>query len=202
MENTLFDIEESGVICGCDEAGRGPLAGPVVAAAVILPPGFPTEMLGDSKKLSEKQRLAAEAVIKEKAVWATAAVSHKTIDRINILQASLLAMKRSYEKVRRCRKPDVLLVDGNRTPDVDIPCCAVVKGDAKIPEIMAASILAKCERDRLMVLCDRKWPGYGYAVHKGYPTAAHRKAIAKLGPSPIERLSFSCGEKKKEKELF
>lgn len=199
MENTLFDINP-GVICGSDEAGRGPLAGPVVAAAVILPPGFPVSMLGDSKSLTERQRDEAAAVIREKAVWATAAVSHQVIDRINILQASLLAMRKAYEKVAAKARPDVLLVDGNKTPDVPIPCIAIVKGDAKVPEIMAASILAKCERDRLMALADRKWPQYGYARHKGYPTPAHRAAIAEHGPSPIQRMSFAA--KPKERELF
>ncbi len=199
MENTLFDIDP-GVVCGSDEAGRGPLAGPVVAAAVILPPDFPIGILGDSKKLTERQRNEAEAIIKEKAIWATAAVSHQIIDRINILQASLLAMRRSYEKVALIKRPDVLLVDGNKTPEVPVPCFAIVKGDAKVPEIMAASILAKCERDRLMDLADRKWPQYGYARHKGYPTAAHREAIAKHGPSPIQRMSFAS--KPRERELF
>ena len=194
MENTLFNLEESTLtICGTDEAGRGPLAGPVVAAAVVLPPDFPIEILGDSKKLSEKKRIEAERIIKERAVWATASVSHKTIDEINILNASMLAMRKAYEKVATKVHIDLLLADGNRTPDVDIECRAIVKGDAKIPEIMAASILAKNERDRIMVLCDRKWPGYGYAKHKGYPSPEHRKRIAELGPSPIERMTFNAG---------
>ena len=177
MENTLFNLEESTLtICGTDEAGRGPLAGPVVAAAVVLPPDFPIEILGDSKKLSEKKRIEAERIIKERAVWATA-----------------FAMRKAYEKVATKVHIDLLLADGNRTPDVDIECRAIIKGDAKIPEIMAASILAKNERDRIMVLCDRKWPGYGYAKHKGYPSPEHRKRIAELGPSPIERMTFNAG---------
>ena len=191
MENTLFNLEESTLtICGTDEAGRGPLAGPVVAAAVVLPPDFPIEILGDSKKLSEKKRIDAERIIKERAVWATASVSHKTIDEINILNASMLAMRKAYEKVATKVHIDLLLADGNRTPDVDIECRAIIKGDAKIPEIMAASILAKTERDRIMKLCDAKWPEYGYAKHKGYPTEEHREAILKYGPSPIERMTF------------
>ena len=196
MENGLFpDIsdDDNGVICGADEAGRGPLAGPVTAAAVVLPPTFPFEILNDSKKMCEKQRLEAERIIKEKAtVWAVVSLSHKVIDRINILNASLLAMKMAYSKVSKTVHVDTLLVDGNKKPDVDIPVHAVVKGDAKIHEIMAASILAKTERDRIMMLCDARWPEYGYAKHKGYPTEEHREAIRKYGPSPIERMTFQA----------
>ena len=196
MENGLFpDISDVdyGVICGADEAGRGPLAGPVTAAAVVLPPAFPFEILNDSKKMSEKQRLEAERIIKERATaWAVVSLSHKVIDRINILNASLLAMKMAYSKVSRSVHVDTLLVDGNKKPDVDIPVHAVVKGDAKIHEIMAASILAKTERDRIMMLCDARWPEYGYAKHKGYPTEEHREAIRKYGPSPIERMTFQA----------
>ncbi len=202
MEASLFGNEGiKSIACGSDEAGRGPLAGPVVAAAVILPEGFPLDILDDSKKLNERKRKEAERVIKEKAIWAVASVSHKDIDRINILNASMLAMRKAYEKVRKIRQPDILLVDGNRKPDVDIPCSAIVKGDSKVPEIMAASILAKCERDRLMELAARKWPAYGYDRHKGYPTKAHVKAIEENGPSPIERMSFHVGGEK-ERELF
>ena len=202
MEASLFGNEGiKSIACGSDEAGRGTLAGPVVAAAVILPEGFPLDILDDSKKLSERKRKEAERVIKEKAIWAVASVSHKDIDRINILNASMLAMRKAYEKVRKIRQPDILLVDGNRKPDVDIPCSAIVKGDSKVPEIMAASILAKCERDRLMELAARKWPAYGYDRHKGYPTKAHVKAIEENGPSPIERMSFHVGGEK-ERELF
>lgn len=196
MENGLFpDISDVdyGVICGADEAGRGPLAGPVTAAAVVLPPAFPFEILNDSKKMSEKQRLEAERIIKERATaWAVVSLSHKVIDRINILNASLLAMKMAYSKVSKSVHVDTLLVDGNKKPDVDIPVHAVVKGDAKIHEIMAASILAKTERDRIMMLCDARWPEYGYAKHKGYPTEEHREAIRKYGPSPIERMTFQA----------
>ena len=205
MENGLFDMlidDEGKTICGADEAGRGPLAGPVTAAAVVLPPDFPVEILNDSKRMSEKERDEAAAIIREKAVaWAITSVSHIVIDRINILQSSMEAMARSLRKVMERTHVDTFLVDGNRIPDVPIPCRAIVKGDSKVPEIMAASILAKTERDRLMVLCGRKWPSYGFEKHKGYPTAEHRKAILKYGPSPIERLSFHVGEDK-EQSLF
>ncbi len=204
MENTLFDdYEEELIICGTDEAGRGPLAGPVVAAAVVLPPDFPIQLLRDSKKLSEKRRVEAEAVIKEKAIWAVAAVSHKAIDRLNILNASLLAMKLAYEKIKDKTRIDMLLADGNKIPAVNIPARAIVKGDDRIPEIMAASILAKNTRDRLMDLADRKWPEYGYSRHKGYPTPDHIEAIRIYGPSPIQRMTFRTGlERDSTPDLF
>lgn len=207
MQRELFEqFDEEKVVCGTDEAGRGPLAGPVVAAAVILPPDFPVEILNDSKKMSEKDRVEAEIIIKEKATaWAVSAISHKTIDKINILNASLLGMKKSYEKIRdRGYNVTILLCDGNKTPDVDCPVEAIVKGDSKIPEIMAASILAKNHRDRLMDIADKKWPEYGFAHHKGYPTKEHYKALSLYGPCPIHRLSFRLEEKKskREEELF
>lgn len=201
MEEELFPISEQEFevcIAGCDEAGRGPLAGPVVAACVVLPRDFPFEILDDSKKLTEKERLSAEATIRRLATaYAIFSVSHRTIDETDILRSSLLAMARSLEKVRRTVKVDLVLVDGNRTFDSDIPVKAIVKGDSKIPEIMAASILAKTERDRLMRLADRKWPQYGYAEHKGYPTRKHIAALEAYGPSPIERKTFHL---KKEEE--
>jgi ribonuclease HII len=189
---------------GFDEAGRGPLAGPVVAGAVILPPDFPVEILNDSKKLSEKKRLFAEALIKEKAMWGIGIVDHKKIDEINILQASLLAMKLAYEDLQE-RFPVMAgsgatwqsttstlkgLSDGNFTPNVPFPCRAEPKADGKYPCVMAASIIAKVCRDRLMLEYDKKYPEYGYARHKGYPTPAHKKICRQLGPSPIQRLSF------------
>lgn len=202
MEEELFPISEQEFevcIAGCDEAGRGPLAGPVVAACVVLPRDFPFEILDDSKKLTEKERLSAEATIRRLATaYAISSVSHRTIDETDILRSSLLAMARSLEKVRRTVKVDLVLVDGNRTFDSDIPVKAIVKGDSKIPEIMAASILAKTERDRLMRLADRKWPQYGYAEHKGYPTRKHIAALEAYGPSPIERKTFHL--KKKEED--
>ena len=192
---TLFGEPEYDIVIGADEAGRGPLAGPVCAAAVILPPDFPFELLADSKQLSEKKRLIAEPVIKERAIaWAVAWASPREIDEINILQASMLAMKRAYLKV--CGQigdlagSRVLLVDGNRRPDVDIPCQAIVKGDATVHEIMAASILAKNARDRFMVAAAGKWPQYGFEKHKGYPCASHKAALSMYGPCPIHRITF------------
>ena len=179
------------VIAGADEAGRGPLAGPVVAACVVLPKDFPLEVLDDSKKLTGKQRKEAEKIIKQKAdAWAVSVIDEKKIDEINILNASLLAMKESYLKIKDKIRIDVLMVDGNKKPDVDILTVAVVKGDAKIPEIMAASILAKTERDRIMDMYDEKWPEYGFKKHKGYPTKEHLEMIKKYGPSPIARKTF------------
>ena len=195
------------IVVGFDEAGRGPLAGPVCAAAVILPPGFPVEILNDSKKLSEKKRLAAESVIKEKALWGLAFVDHKTIDKINILQASLLAMKLAFDDLLSKKDEWIKksgfcaadysmdkiegIADGNFVPNVAIKCQAVVKADAKYHQVMAASVLAKTARDSFMVKMDKKYPGYGYAKHKGYPTAAHKAACRELGPSPVQRLSFT-----------
>lgn len=183
------------LLVGFDEAGRGPLAGPVCAAAVILPDDFPVEILNDSKKLSEKKRLAAEAVIKEKAFWGIALVDHKTIDEINILEASMLAMKLAFEDMLKKNpglKADEIsgITDGTRCPDVPIECSCEPKADGKYPCVMAASILAKTCRDSLMMEMDKKYPEYGYAKHKGYPTKAHREICHKLGPSPIQRLTF------------
>lgn len=205
MEPMLFNLnDEKGVVCGLDEAGRGPLAGPVVAAAVVLPPDFPIEILGDSKQLSEKQRLEAEIIIKEQSLaWAVASVTAQEIDKINILQASLLAMKRAYEKVKAHISVDTALVDGNQRPDLDCTVQTIIKGDATIPEIMAASILAKNQRDRFMVLCDAKWPIYHFAKHKGYPTKEHREACLLYGLSPIHRKTFSIkqeGSRKQEEQ--
>ena len=188
---------------GFDEAGRGPLAGPVSAAAVILPQDFPLEILNDSKKLTEKKRLAAELVIKEKACWGIALVDHKKIDEINILEASMLAMKNAFEEMLKklpawCQSAgldysSVVLngiTDGTRCPEVPIECRCEPKADGKYPCVMAASILAKTCRDRLMLEMDKKYPEYGYAKHKGYPTKAHREVCHRLGPSPIQRLTF------------
>lgn len=188
---------------GFDEAGRGPLAGPVSAAAVILPEDFPFEILNDSKKLSEKKREAAEIIIKEKACWGIALVDHKKIDEINILEASMLAMKNAFDDMIKklpdwCEKTGVDfsqvslsgITDGTRCPDVPIDCRCEPKADGKYPCVMAASILAKTCRDRLMLEMDKLYPEYGYAKHKGYPTKAHREVCHKIGPSPIQRLSF------------
>ena len=187
----LFEVDDYTTVCGTDEAGRGPLAGPVCAAAVVLPKDFPIEILNDSKVLSEKKRIIAEKIIKEKAVaWSVRWATHKEIDKINILNASLLAMKRAFTEVSKKVKCTILLVDGNKKPPIDFPCHAIVKGDATVPEIMAASILAKNARDRIMVHASLKYPGYGFEKHKGYPTKAHKEALRKLGPCPIHRTTF------------
>lgn len=186
---------------GFDEAGRGPLAGPVCAAAVILPDDFPVEILNDSKKLSEKKRIFAEGIIKQRSCWAVALVEHDEIDRINILRATMLAMSRAFldlQKIfpawleRTGYGPAVLqgIVDGNRCPEIGIECRCEPKADGKYPQVMAASILAKTCRDRIMLEMDEKYPAYGYARHKGYPTAEHREICRRLGPSPIQRLTF------------
>ena len=193
---SLFEEPVYNLIVGADEAGRGPLAGPVCAAAVVLPSDFPFEILADSKALSEKKRLLAEPIIKEKAIaWAIAWGTPAEIDSINILNASLLAMKRAYLLVEKQLAskglvPDILLVDGNKRPDVPIACQAIVKGDASVHEIMAASILAKNARDRIMVLAAKRWPQYGFEKHKGYPCASHKAALHAFGPCPIHRLTF------------
>ena len=189
------------LLVGFDEAGRGPLAGPVSAAAVILPEDFPNEILNDSKKLSEKKREAAEKIIREKACWGIGLVDHEKIDEINILEASMLAMKIAFENLTKMLPQwlkdqninDYILngiTDGTRCPDVAIEIKWEPKADGKYPCVMAASILAKTCRDRIMVEMDKKYPGYGYAKHKGYPTRDHKEICHKLGPSPIQRLSF------------
>lgn len=177
------------LICGVDEAGRGPLAGPVCAAACILPAGLLIDGLNDSKKLSEKRREALYAQITEKALtWAVCLVDEKTIDEINILQATFRAMRGAVEGLKL--RPALCLVDGNRDPGLGLPTRTVVKGDANCASVAAASILAKVTRDRLMVEYDAQYPGYGFAVHKGYGTKAHYAAVAALGLCPIHRRSF------------
>ncbi|MDT0635378.1 ribonuclease HII [Spectribacter hydrogenoxidans] len=174
---------------GVDEAGRGPLAGPVVAAAVILPDGE-FAGLADSKTLSEsaRRRLAGEIRIRAVA-WALAVVSPGDIDRLNILQATMLGMQQAV--ARLAPQPGLVLVDGNRCPALVLPARAIVGGDASEPAISAASILAKVARDQLMVTLDEVHPGYGFAQHKGYPTAAHRAALERLGPCIAHRQSFA-----------
>ena len=206
-------------LCGIDEAGRGPLAGPVCAAAVVLPEDFPLDLLDDSKKLKPRQREEARRVIvTQAAAWAVAWATHTEIDAMNILQASLLAMRRAVEYALALAPegasgqwPEKLetaipfgrpfapghvpanltaIVDGLHSPVLPIPCTPMVKADSQIREVMAASILAKTARDQLMEHYDRLYPEYGYAQHKGYPTKAHRKLVQQYGPSPIQRLSF------------
>lgn len=193
----LFDTEDDNLIIGTDEAGRGPLAGPVCAAAVVLPPDFPFEILNDSKKLTEKQRLYAAPLIREKALaWAVAWVTAEEIDRINILNASMKAMADAVSQVCKILsdkgiEPTLVMADGNKRPPVDLPCVPVVKGDSKIHEIMAASVLAKTERDAYMCALAEKWPCYGFEIHKGYPTKSHIRALQEYGPCPEHRLTFS-----------
>lgn len=175
---------------GCDEAGRGCLCGPVACAAVILPPDFECEELNDSKQLTEKQRAQLRILIEEKALaWAVEMVSAEEIDSINILNASIEGMHRALKKLKTT--PQHIIVDGNRfKPFSDIPHTTVVKGDSKYMSIAAASILAKTHRDELMNELAQQFPGYGWEVNKGYPTKAHRKAIADLGTTPIHRKTF------------
>ncbi len=175
---------------GCDEAGRGPLAGPVVAAAVILPPHYENELFNDSKKLNKKILEQLESVIKEDALaYSIQEVSHTKIDEINILNASFMAMHLSVKDLSI--QPELLLIDGNRfKPYAGIPHECIIKGDGKYMSIAAASILAKTHRDRLMTEAAQQYPGYGWESNAGYPTAKHRDAIRKLGITPLHRKSF------------
>lgn len=182
-------IVPAGLVCGVDEAGRGPLAGPVVAAAVILDPARPIPGLNDSKKLSEKKRAALAPLIRERALaWAVAEASVEEIDRLNILHATMLAMQRAVAAL--AIRPDSALIDGNRCPPLDIPAEALVQGDGKIASIAAASILAKTVRDAGMLELHERYPQYGFDRHMGYPTAAHCAALAEHGASPVHRRSF------------
>lgn len=177
------------IVCGIDEAGRGPLAGPVCAAAVILPDGCIIEGVNDSKKLTEKKREQLFDVIKETAVaYSIATADEKEIDEINILQATYLAMNRAFRGLSV--RPDMALVDGNRDPSLGIPTRTIVKGDANSMSIAAASILAKVTRDRFMLEMDKKYPEYQFAKHKGYGTKLHYEMLDKYGASEIHRMSF------------
>ena len=180
------------VEAGCDEAGRGCLAGPVFAAAVILPKNYQDPLLNDSKKLTARQREKLRTIIERDAIsWAVASIDNLTIDQINILNASILAMHIAIEKLSS--KPQMILADGNRFhPFPGIPHRCMIKGDATYLSIAAASILAKTYRDDYMMNLDQKYPEYGWRTNKGYPTAIHRKAIAKYGMTPLHRLSFKC----------
>lgn len=177
-------------ICGVDEAGRGPLAGPVFAAAVILPEDFEIEGLNDSKKLSEKKRdLLFDEIIEHALAYSIQSIDHKTIDEINILEATMLAMKTAVENLSI--KPEYVFIDGNRVPkNMEVPAEFVIKGDATSASIAAASILAKVSRDRFMLEMDKKYPEYCFAKHKGYGTKLHYEKIREFGPSEIHRLTF------------
>lgn len=196
-----MDDNMNKIICGIDEAGRGPLAGPVTAAAVILPDDFEIELLNDSKKLSEKKRNALEILIKEKCIaWSVSHISHNIIDEINILNASLLAMKNAYESLVTPNgnifsgEVNKIIVDGIYFPKLNvsekIECVTKIKADATEPSVMAASILAKTARDKLMIEYSKIYPEYQYEKHKGYPTKLHKEICKKIGPSPIQRRTF------------
>jgi ribonuclease HII len=185
-----FEVDYQGsLLAGVDEVGRGPLAGDVVAAAVILDPQRPVEGLRDSKKLSESRREELAILIRERALaWAIASASVAEIDELNILQASLLAMHRAVQGLDV--QPEYVLVDGNRLPDWNYVSEPVVRGDDRVPSIAAASILAKVHRDNALIALGAQYPGYGFASHKGYPTAAHLQALQTLGVTPVHRRSY------------
>lgn len=188
IEDNLY-CEGINCICGVDEAGRGPLAGPVCAAAVILPPHLEIPGLTDSKKLTDKRRRELLPVIKEQALaWGIAFATEQEIDEINILQATFLAMQRALEQLQV--RPDIALIDGNREKDFGIPVKTVIKGDSLSANIAAASVLAKVTRDDYMVQLAQEYPQYGFEIHKGYGTRAHYDALRAYGPSPIHRMTF------------
>lgn len=194
-ERNMWQIEQAcfdkgfQLVCGVDEAGRGPLAGPVCAAAVILPANMEIPGLDDSKKLSDKRRRELVPIIKEQAVaYGIAMVDHQKIDEINILQATFLAMKQAIAQLPV--RPDIALIDGNRSNDFGVPVQTVVHGDSLSASIAAASVLAKVTRDDYMVEMAHTYPGYGFEIHKGYGTKKHYAALAELGPCPIHRMSF------------
>ncbi|KEI72071.1 ribonuclease HII [Endozoicomonas elysicola] len=193
MKQNQFDwcdvSEECVIVAGVDEVGRGPLCGPVIAAAVILDPARPIKGLNDSKKLSEKKREELFDIICNNALaWSLGRAEVAEIDELNILHATMLAMQRAVQGLSV--KPELAYIDGNRCPTLSCRAEAIVKGDSRVPEIAAASIIAKVTRDREMQVMDREWPGYGIAGHKGYPTKVHLEALRKLGPAPVHRRSF------------
>ncbi len=202
MVSLILQHQELWPEAGCDEAGRGCLAGPVVAAAVILDPNNPIAALNDSKQLSAKTRKLLREEILEKALcYGIGIVDHKEIDQINILNASILAMHRALAKMPI--EPQFILVDGNRfKPYQAIPHTCMIKGDARFSSIAAASILAKTERDQLMSELHQQYPAYAWERNQGYPTQAHRKAIATFGPSPYHRLTFQLLPKENQLDLF
>lgn len=186
----VMDLDKYRLVCGVDEAGRGPLAGPVFAACVILDPDHKIDGLADSKKMSEKKRDSLTMMIKKYSrAWAIASASVTEIDQLNILQASLLAMKRAVESLSL--GPDIVLVDGNQSPQLNYPVCTVIKGDSLIPEISAASILAKTARDAEMYALHQRFPLYGFDQHKGYPTKQHMTALREYGITVVHRRTFS-----------
>ena len=188
IEDSYFS-DEVRVICGVDEAGRGPLAGPVCAAAVILPAHLEIPGLTDSKKLTDKKRRELFPIIKEQAIaYGIGIATEKEIDEINILQATFLAMQRAVDQLTK--KPDLLLIDGNRAKDFGVPVKTVVKGDSLSMNIAAASILAKVTRDDMMVQLAETYPQYDFEIHKGYGTKAHYDALREHGPCPIHRITF------------
>lgn len=194
-EHNMWEIEQSyyaqGItcICGVDEAGRGPLAGPVCAAAVILPANLEIPGLNDSKKLSDKRRRELFPVIMEQAIaYGIGLADHQEIDEINILQATFLAMERAIQNLSV--KPELALIDGNREKDFGLPVKTVVHGDSLSANIAAASVLAKVTRDDIMLTMAEEYPGYGFEIHKGYGTKAHYEALAEKGPCPIHRMTF------------
>lgn len=188
IENSHFE-KSIKIICGVDEAGRGPLAGPVCAAAVILPANIDIPGLNDSKKLTDKRRRELFPIIKEQAIaYGIGLATHEEIDKINILQATYLAMERALEQLSV--KPELALIDGNRAKDFGLPVETVVKGDSRSASIAAASILAKVTRDDLMLQAAEEYPAYQFDIHKGYGTKAHYAALTAHGPSPIHRMTF------------
>ena len=190
LKQKSLDWDLPGLVAGVDEAGRGPLAGPVFAAAVILDDLLPIKGLADSKKLTPKKREYLYDIIKAQALcFCVATASVEEIDQLNILQATLLAMQRAVKGLRL--KPSKVLVDGNRLPVLDIRAEAIVKGDSKVPSISAASILAKVERDRWCVEVDAQFPNYGFLTHKGYGTQVHLRALQEHGPCVLHRRSFA-----------
>jgi len=190
LDDIEIDLTPYRYIAGADEAGRGPLVGAVVAAAVILDDDNPIQGLNDSKKLSEKKREKLAIEIRERALsWSVVSVDADEIDRINILQASLLAMKRAINDLSV--RPDIALIDGNKCPQLDCRVEAIVKGDSRVAAISAASILAKVERDRQMLELHHQYPVYEFDRHKGYPTKVHLELLNQFGPCPLHRKSFA-----------
>lgn len=190
LKKNAYPFTADDIVCGVDEAGRGPLAGPVFAAAVILHPDRPIEGLRDSKKLTAERRDELALLIREHALaWAIAECSHEEIDKVNILQATMLAMKRAIEALATV--PTVALIDGNRSPMMAIRCCPIIEGDDKVHAISAASILAKTARDAALVLLHQQYPEYAFDQHKGYGTALHLQRLKEHGASPVHRRSFA-----------